>query len=264
MRNQKAGFIIGLLLLALFGALLSCATDKAPLEIANSLPQDEIAYYSDAFDKMREDLWERAGYVYREEQVQNFRQADLRFEKSKLIIRTKTGRFSKGGLGSKFALRGDFDIQLHCRIDFIKNIPGWDMDQVVTFAVLDKNLTFSKMNVATIGLSMRGGRIQGNIFCNYVVNGKWRRGNSQKIEKFNGTFRILRNGKTISALYKINGAAEWNRLNTFRATDNDMLIGFQVRNFFAKRTTIQANHSISAEFDSLKINAAQGIIEDEI
>jgi len=42
------------------------------------------------------------------------------------------------------------------------------------------------------------------------------------------------------------------------------LIGFQVRNFFGNRTTIQANYSISAEFDSLKINAAQAIIEEEI
>jgi len=121
-----------------------------------------------------------------------------------------------------------------------------------------------KMSTAIIGLWMKGGSDQVHLFSNYIVNGKWGSGNSQKIEKFNGTFRILRNGKTISTLYKINGAAEWNRLNTFRATDNDMLIGFQVRNFFAKRTTIQANHSISAEFDSLKINAAQAIIEDEI
>ena len=53
-------------------------------------------------------------------------------------------------------------------------------------------------------------------------------------------------------------------MNSFRVTDNDMLIGFQLRNFFGKRTTIRANHSISAEFDSFKINAAREIIEGEI
>lgn len=264
MPNKIARFITFLLSLALFDVLVSCATDKAPLRIENSLPQSEIAYFNDSFDKMREDLWERAGYVYRQEQVQNFRQADLRFENSKLIVRTQTGSFSKGGLASKYALKGDFDIQLHCRMDFIKGISSMDMDQVVTLGVFDKSLSMGKMSTAIIGLWMKGGSDQVHLFSNYIVNGKWGSGNSQKIEKFNGTFRILRNGKTISTLYKINGAAEWNRLNTFRATDNDMLIGFQVRNFFAKRTTIQANHSISAEFDSLKINAAQAIIEDEI
>jgi hypothetical protein len=43
-----------------------------------------------------------------------------------------------------------------------------------------------------------------------------------------------------------------------------MIIGFQLRNFFGNRTTIQANHSISAAFDSFKINAAREIIEEEI
>lgn len=98
MRNKKAGFTIGFLSLAFLGALLSCATDKASLQIENSLPQSELAYYNDSFDKMREDLWVRAGYLYREEQVQNFKQSDMRFDNGKLIIRTQTGSFSKGRL----------------------------------------------------------------------------------------------------------------------------------------------------------------------
>ena len=126
MLSKIAGFITALLSLVFCGVLLSCAPNKAPLQIQNSLPQEKIAYYNDSFEKMREDLWERAGYVYRREQVQNFRQADLLFGKNKLIIRTKTGSFSKGGLGSKFALRGDFDIQLYSRIDFIKDITVWE------------------------------------------------------------------------------------------------------------------------------------------
>jgi hypothetical protein len=264
MRNKKAGFIIGFLSLAVLGAMLSCATDKAPLQAENSLPQSELEYYNDSFDKMREDLWDRAGYLYREEQVKNFKQADLLFENGKLIIRTQTGSFSKAGLSSKYALRGDFDIQLNCRMDFIKGISSMDMDQVVNLGVFDKSLTMGKMSTAIIGLSMKGGSDQLYLFSNYIVTGKRRGGGSQKIENFNGTFRILRNGKTISTLYKINGAAEWKRLNRFRVTDNDMLIGFQVRNFFGNRTTIQANHSISAEFDSLRINAARAIIEAEI
>lgn len=264
MRNKKTGFIIGFLSLAVLGPLLSCVTDKAPLQIENSLPQSELEYYNDSFDKMREDLWDRAGYLYREEQVQNFKQADLRFESGKLIIRTKTGSFSKAGLSSKYALRGDFDIQLNFRIDFIKGVSGWDMDQVITFGVYDKGLKIGKMSFAIIGLSMKGGFNQGYLFSNCTVNGRGKGGGSRRTENFNIAFRILRTGKTISTLYKKTETPEWTKVNTFRVTEKDMLIGFQVRNFFGNRTTIRANHSISAEFDSLKINAAQAIIEEEI
>ena len=264
MRNIKASFIIGFILFAFIGALISCATDNAPLQPQNSLPQSELEYYSDSFDKMREDLWDRVGYLYREEQVQNFKYAEMRFENGKLIIRTQTGSFSKGGLTSKYALRGDFDIQLDCRMDIVKGISGRDMDQTFGFAVYDKNLKKGKMSFASIGLSMKGGSNQGYLFTNCFVNGKKRGGNSQQIEYFNGTFRILRTGKTIRTLYKIAGTAEWTKMNLFRVTDNDMIIGFQVRNFFTRRTTIGASSSVTAEFNSLIINAAQQIIEEEI
>jgi len=101
MRISKPRLAIRILLMAFCTALLSCATDTAPLQIENSLPQSKLEYYNDTFDKMREDLWDRAGYLYREEQVQNFKQADLRFENGKLIIRTQTGSFSKGGIASR-------------------------------------------------------------------------------------------------------------------------------------------------------------------
>jgi hypothetical protein len=262
MRNTKSDFITGFLLLAFLGALLSCATDKAPLQIENSLPQSELAYYSDSFDNMREDLWDRAGFLYREEQVKNFKQADLRFENGRLIIQTQTGSFSKGGLSSRYALRGDFDIQLDCKMDFIKGISG--MDQVFNVAVFEKSLKKGKMSFAMIGLTMKAGSNQGYIFSNCVVNGKGKKGDSIETENFKGAFRFLRTGKAINTLYKKAGTPEWTKMYTFRVTDKDMLIGFQVRNFFGNRITIRANQSISATFDSLKINAAREIIEDEI
>lgn len=262
MKNTKTLFTTCFFSLAFLAALLSCATDKAPLQIENSLPQSELEYYNDSFDKMRENLWDRAGYLYREEQVQNFKQADLRFENGKLIIRTQTGSFSKGGLSSKYALRGDFDIQLDCRMDFLKGISG--MDQVFTIGVFDKSLKKGKMNIAMIGLFLEGGFNQGHLFSNCIVDGKRKRGGSRRTENFNGAFRFIRTGKMISTLYRKAGEAEWTKMYTFRVTNKDMIVGFQLRNFFGNRTTIQANHSISAEFDSLKINAAQEIIEEEI
>jgi len=262
MRNKKAGFIIGFLLLAFLGTLLSCATDKAPLQIENSLSQSELEYYNDSFDRMREDLWDRAGYLPKKEQMQNFKLADMRFENGKLIIRTKTGSFSKGGLGSKYAFRGDFDIQLDCRIDFLKGTSG--MDQLLNIAVFDKSEKIGRNDIVFINLAMGAGLHQGWLSSNGFINGRRREGSSQKIETFNGTLRILRKAKNISTLYKKRGASAWNKMHTFRVNVNDMIFGFTVRNFFHRRTTIRATQSISAEFDNFRINAAHEIIEEEI
>lgn len=262
MRNKEAGLIIIFLALAFFGTLLSCATDKAPLQVENSLPQSELEYYSDSFDKIREDFWDRAGYLWRQEQIHNFKLADLRFENGKLIIRTKTGSFSKGGLAAKYAFRGDFDIQLDCRIDFLKGTFG--MDQLLNFLVLDKSGKIGKTDVVVINLAMGEGSYQAWLGTGAQINGRWNNGSSQKIENFNGTLRILRKDKNISTLYKKKGTTAWKKMHTFRSTNNDMIFGFQLRNFFNKRTTIQATQSISAEFESFRINAAQEIIEEEI
>jgi len=262
MRSSKTRLIIGIFILAFFGAFLSCATDKAPLQIENSLPQNELAYYNDSFEKMRGDLWDRAGYLFREEQMQNFKLADMRFENSKLIIRTKTGSFSKGGLGSKYAFRGDFDIQLDCRIDFLKGTSG--MDQFLNILVLDISGKIGKTDIVLINLAMGGGLNQGWLSSGGLINGRWNSGGSKKTENFNGTLRILRKSKNISTLYKKKGASVWNKMHTFRVNENDMKFGFQLRNYFNKRTTIRATQSISAEFDNFRINAAHEIIEDEI
>lgn len=262
MTNKEAGFIIIFLVLAFLGALLSCATDKAPLLIENRLPRDELAYYSDDFDQMRQDLWNRSGYLWRQEQIQNFKLADQRFENGKLIIRTKTGSFSKGGLAAKYALRGDFDIQLDCRIDFLKGTAG--MDQLLNFLVIDKSGKIGKSDVFVISLTMKAGSQKGWLGSGALINGRWTKGGSEEIENFDGTFRILRKSKNISTLYKKKGATAWTKMHTFRATQKDMMFGFQLRNFFNKRANIRATQSISAEFDSFRINAAQEIIEEEI
>ena len=262
MSNKKAFFISGFLLLAFLGELLSCATDKAPLQITNSLPQNELAYYNDSFDTIREDLWNKAGYIALEEQMQNFKLADMHIANGKLIIRTKPGSFSKGGLATKYALRGDFDVQMDCRIDFLKGESG--MDQFMNILVIDKSGKIGKGSAVVINLRMGDSSFQGWLGSEAFINGLRIKGSSQKTENFNGTLRILRTGSDISTLYKKRGAYGWKKIHTFLINRNDMLFGFQVRNYFNKRTFIWGTNPISAEFDNFRINAAHEIIEEEI
>ncbi|HIJ57133.1 MAG TPA: hypothetical protein HPQ03_13575 [Deltaproteobacteria bacterium] len=263
MRRRKVCLSIGISFMVFCGAVLSCVTDKAPLQQnENIVPQSEIAYYNDSFDKMREDLWDRAGYLHKEEQMQNFKQADMRFDNGKLIIRTKTGSFSKGGLGAKYALRGDFDIQLDCRIDFLKGASG--MEQLLYILVIDKSGEIGKANTVLINLTMGDGLHQGWLKSRGFINGSWENSSAKNMENFDGALRILRKGKEISTLYKKKGVSAWSTMHTFRATDKDMMFGFQLSNYFVNRTVIRAKHSISAEFDNFRINAVQEIIEEEI
>lgn len=251
-----------IVLIALSGVLLSCATDKAPLQIENRLSQSELDYYSDSFDMLREDLWSRAGYLYSEEQKQNFKLADLHFEDGKLIMRTKTGSFSKGGLYAKFAFRGDFDVQVDCRFEFLKGASG--MDQILTILVINKGGGLGKATLVITNLFMDEGWYPGSLQSRCRINGRWYSSRPRKMDDFDGTFRILRKGINIGMLYKNKTSSAWNKIHTFRATEKDMTFGFQLRNFYADRTSIRATHSISAEFDNFRINAAHEIIEDEI
>ena len=260
--KKIAGCITVVLSLTLFTVLVSCATDKASLQNEYSMPQSEIAYFNDSFDNMREDLWDRAGYLYRKQQMQNFKPALMHFKDGKLTIETRTGGFSKGGFGSRFAFRGDFDFQLDCRMNFIKGVYG--MDQVFALGVVDPGLKTGKSSFMSIGLSMKGGMNQAFLFSNYSVDLRRKKGYSKQIKYFNGSFRILRVGKKISTLYKKKGSIEWIKMDTFSATADDMLVGFQIRNFFANRTSIRANYSVTAVIDKFQINSAQQIIEDEI
>ena len=138
------------------------------------------------------------------------------------------------------------------------------MDQVFTFGVYDKSLQKENFSFAIIGLYIEGGFNSGYLFGNCTVNGRKKRGSSHKTENFTGTFRIIRSGKTVNIFYKKAEATEWTQMNKFHVTDKDMMIGFQLRNFFANRTIIRARHSTSVELDSFKINAAKEIIEEEI
>jgi hypothetical protein len=239
-----------------------CATEKVAIKIEKSLPQSKLAYYNDFFDKLNEDLWEKGGYLYSEEQVANFKLANMRIENGKLRIETQTGHFSKGGLASKYALRGDFDIQVDCHIDFLQGL--YDMDQLLQLLVLEKGKEIKTINSVIIGLAKRGSSDFSTIYSSYGEKGKFHLGNWHRIGNFHGTLRIVRIGNKISTFYKKEGKTGWKKMNTFRSTSKDVIVGLKLQNFFSKRTYIKARSPITAILDNFRINAAEGIIEEEI
>jgi hypothetical protein len=239
-----------------------CATEPVLFKIENGLPQSKLAFYNDSFDSLREDLWEKAGFTFSQAQLRQFKAASLTIENGVLRIDTKTGGFSKGGLVSKYKLRGDFDVQVDCHIDFLIGIH--DMDQVPGFGAVERGKTPGEMRGIFIGLLKEGQGGESIIYSNYREKRKLHPGNWHRTGDFHGTLRFVRIGHEISTLYKREGEAQWKKLNTFPSSKNDATVGFGLQNFIVRRNSITAKSSITANFDNFRINAAQEIIEEEI
>jgi hypothetical protein len=262
MGPKKSGFMIGLFTIVVFGAMLSCATDKAPVQIENSLPQSELAYYCDPFDKFREDVWEKAGYVFSAAQLGNIKIAGITIEDGRLRIDTKTGGFSKGGLVSKFTFRGDFDVQIDFQIDFA--VGEFDMDQSLVFAALERADTMRRNRLFSAGLLKVAKSKKGGIRAGELQEGKYHSAYWHPANSFNGSFRFVRIGDRMSIFYRKQGQIHWTKMSTLPSTQKDTIFGIVLQNFVKKRNSIKATRSITAWIDNFTINAAQQIIESEI
>lgn len=255
------GWTVVIFLGASLVSFQGCATERVSFKAEKSLPQNKLAYYNDSFDKLREDLWEKGSTAHTKEQMSNFKLANMSIEKRALKVETKTGGFSRNGLGSKYTLRGDFDIQVDCHIDFLKTERG--MDQKLDFYVTEKGKGSEKRKVAVIALLKRPNR-------NAIINSMYVEKRSplfrkrQPIGNFHGTLRIVRIGNEISTLYKKEGELGWEKMGTFPGMTGEVTVGFSLSNFIVRRTSIRAESSISATFDNFRISAAQGIMEEEI
>ena len=261
MRKAKASIIV-VLSVALSAFFPGCVTDTASLKIEKTLPQSKLAYYNDSFDKFRTDLWEKGGYIYNKAQEANFKLAKMRIQDGKLWVQTETGCFSKGGLGSKYGLKGDFDIQVDCQIDFLQGV--YNMDQLLTLLVVERGKAIGAGDTVFLRLGKDGGSDSGEILSASLNNGRYHPGKSHDINNFDGTLRIVRKGSNITTLYKTKGTNKWEDLGTFWSTSNDLGFGFLLQNFTIKRTSITAKAPITATFDNFRINAAEEIIEGDI
>jgi hypothetical protein len=259
MKKIHALFILVLFIVCL-PFFEGCATEAVFFKIENSLPSSRLEYYSDSFDKLREDLWEKAGFVYEKEQLKNYKSANMQIEKGSLVFKTEIGTFSKGGLVARYELKGDFDVQIDCKINFSKEEK--DMDQILSFAVLEKGPLPQENRLVAISL-IKVAQEGSGIFSSYR-DGKLILGKSwYPIGDFHGSLRIVRAGEKVSTYYKRQGES-WRRRDIFPSSGGNARIGFIVQNFAMQRRSVHATAPVIGEFDNFRINAAQTIIEDEI
>jgi hypothetical protein len=260
MKNMN--FYLTIFLTFVFVLFSGCAAEMTSMKIERSLPQRKLAYYNDNFDSMREDLWSKAALVFTEDQLSNFKLADITIKNGRLKIKTKRKCFSKGAYAFKHALRGDFDIQVDCHIEFLNDTIG--MDQILAFVVHEKGREHKTFNSAIAQAIKTPGLPRGRILALQINSGRVYPGNPHTLDRFTGTFRIVRKSNNAYVLCRLSGSEKWMELDSFRFSTEDVLFGVLLQNFTTKRASIKAESSITAFFDNFKINAAQEIVEEDI
>lgn len=262
-RNITIGkrFIASLVFATLFVNLQGCASQPDIPAVQSGLPAEKLAYFSDSFDELRSELWDPTGMVYEAEQLRNYQSADMRIENGWLVIRTHAGSFSKGGLESTFKLRGNYDLQIDCQFDFLGNAGA--MDQVLAVAALQEGPSGNRVDtMVTISLVKSAGDQAGMLTAYrkglHILEQSW-----HQLGDFNGSFRIVRVGGSISTFYR-KAEGRWQRTGVFPSGSGDTRLGLILQNFVKGRKSIHADKPVVGRFDNFKVNAAQEIIESEI
>jgi hypothetical protein len=241
--------------------MASCAPKDIGIKIEGGVPIDRLRYYDDSFDALKRDLWEVAAFS-QTDQLRNFEMADVNYENSRVRVNTRSGAFSGAVFTSKYQLRGDFDIQIDCEMQFLKG--KVTVDQLLYFAVVKKGETFYSGGSVSNVISKPSGLEDGFIGVVLRQHGKYTQGNFNKISGFTGTIRLLRTGDQIKIVYHKQSANSWSKLDRLSFTIDDVAIVFGVQNFRPGRKDLNASESVTAYFDNFRINAAVKVIEDEI
>jgi tetratricopeptide (TPR) repeat protein len=176
------------------------------------------------------------------------------FLQGEVRLSTIKKHVTKGGLGSRYKLRGDFDIQVDASITFLDG--RVDVDQVLMFLVEDE----STGSQATIGVSKHKGRPP----AVYSWCHKGERRSKPKVERagdFNGGLRITREGRRIKTFLRKSSTSSWRRFESFSGMDGDVAVGLVVMNLAQKRK-FTGKEIVVVEFDNFLINAAQSIVPE--
>lgn len=243
--------------------LLGCLADPIGLKVKNSLPPDKLSFYSDSFDTFRNDLWDKSAYLYKDSQMANFHLADMIYRNGKLTITTKKDCFSKASLGSRFALQGDFDVQLDCSFNPLRG--RQPMNQVLLLLLWDKSTgTVDSFDNVQIAISQTYWHDSAKVFSAARTGGIMPSGNLEDIQGFSGSLRVVRTGRTVTTFYRNNPAYRWRKMAAYLFSTGNLNVGFGLQNFTVHTRRLGKAPSFAAEFFEFKVNAAQGIVEEEI
>ncbi|MEW6265224.1 MAG: hypothetical protein AB1641_19270 [Thermodesulfobacteriota bacterium] len=251
--RRPAGFV---------GAAERTRGEASDSSVRNSRPRQELDNFSDAFDRFRNDLWEKVGTAWTKEQEAGFKFADMKIENNRLLIQTRTDGFCKGGLASTYYLDGDFDVQIDC---FFEPLPYVNpMDQYVGFVVVGGDEAAKELNMANLGLVKNAGQANARLLLNVIRGKEPSTPRLFSVGKLDGTLRLVRTGERINGLYRARRETAWKELGGLAFLKTKVKVGLVVTNYAINQVWVGSGRSFSAAFSNFRINAAQKIIESEI
>ena len=228
----------------------------------SSRPERDLTIYNDDFRDVNENQWDFAQLTYSEDQLVNFKRAEMKYVDGYLVIETQKGFFSKAGYESKFTLSGDFDIEIDCKMHFNKNLSG--MEERAVFSIGERDNDWKNASFAWIQLLNKPGWSDAIMDASAVVNNKFQTKKKVKISKFDGSLRFLREANELTMLYRTKNSLKWVNLAKVKYSTKNMKITFYAANFTLKLKSIDATKNFKAEFDEFRINAAYDVIESDI
>jgi len=249
-------FPAALLLTCLMATIAMCPTQGLSAD-------SDLTFYNDSFETLNEDIWERAQLTFNEEQLDNFKLGNLEIVDNRLRFSTKTGGFSKAGLSSRYVIKGDFDVQIDCQVEFNRSMSK--MDHFINFVALTRAKNFNASQKAIVSLGYRSGRRGPSISFIHIKNLKREKFKYERISNFKGSLRLVREGRQVTGYYKPEGSSRWRALGSSPSfPKKNVMVGLVLQNFAPKRKKIKATRPVEVYFDNFTINRAEEVIENEI
>ena len=230
------------------------------IQFAKSIPQNQLEYISDSYSTFQEAFWEKIQVslptVVKES---DFQPGEINNFGRKLEIMTKPENFSKAEIASKFRLKGDFDIQMDCDIDFMEERLGGD--HYFFFVNLHDEKKITRRNTVGMSFSKKGEMNPGVLRSVRWSHGRLSEQRKVEITVFQGSIRFVREGQKIITLFKRNTELEWTEMASFSCSSDVFRLVIGLQNFIGRKNIAPAQSSLLAIVDNFKINTAEYIIE---
>ena len=244
------------------GAAAVRASADSRQVVEGSAANGPLSGYRDTFDRPNPNQWDLAQLTYSQQQLANFKRADMRHVNGSLEIETQKGFFSKAGYESHFTLRGDFDIQLDCRTQLNRKLRG--MEERMVFSIAERDKDAWEADFAWIQLLNKPKWSKGYLDASCMLKKKFKTGKKIKMDAFDGSLRFMRSGTKLTMYYRPKSKSKWIKMTSMKFSSADMKIIFYVSNFTAKLKSVSSETTYQVAFDTFQINSAQKIIESDI
>lgn len=210
----------------------------------------------DNFDSLDGNRWVKVvPYLGRNLEKAKFKEVEISSQSGRLILKTAENAYSKGALSSRFALKGDFDVEVWSSLS---NIDIKGIDKVMFVAVREADKEHKEANITIVQFHKAVNNDQGMFFAASKIGEDFKRGTTYMINSYTGGIRFIRKDNRITIMYKPLNMG-WMELDSYPCSFAPMQILLGVSNFLPTDTPINPGGVLTVYYDDFKINNAGAV-----